>query len=245
MLYAVEQWGDRGDRVIMVHGSLGVGAAAFLEQKELCDSYALSIITRRGYGDTAPITESDINKDAGDIVSLLGGGAHLVGTSMGGIIAMNAAGMRPDLVRSLTVIEPPAFALASDLPAVRRVAQAMQAHWTSADPADRHGFVAGFLAAVEMDLPLPNPLPPPLAAAAVNLVTAHPWRVDVPIGAVAYAPFPKLVVTGGWSQAFDGICQRLADLLQVDCHCLPGAGHAVQKIGAPFNALLRHHLASA
>ncbi len=245
MLYAVEHWGDRGDRIVMVHGSLGVGAAAFLEQKELSDSFALSIMTRRGYGDTAPIVAVDVHKDAGDVVALLGDGAHLVGTSMGGVIAMNATGMRPDLVRSLTVIEPPAFALASDLPAVRRVSQAMKAHWARADPVDRHGFVTGFLAALEMDMPLPRPLPPPVAAAAVNLVTERPWRVDVPIGAVADARFPKLVVTGGWSEAFDGICQRLADLLHVECHCLPGAGHAVQKIGAPFNTLLRRHLASA
>jgi 2-methylisocitrate lyase-like PEP mutase family enzyme len=65
------------------------------------------------------------------------------------------------------------------------------------------------------------------------------------VGAIADAPFAKLVVTGGWSDAFDGISARLADLSGVECHTLVGAGHAVQKIGAPFNDLLRAHIARA
>lgn len=245
MSYAVEDWGRGEERIIMIHGSLAVGAAAFLEQKILGDSFAVSIMTRRGYGNTERIDAVDVGRDASDVVALLGSGAHLVGTSMGGIVAMNAAGLRPDLVRSLTVIEPPAFALATDLPAVRRVSEALKAHWALGDPTELHAFVTGFVAALEMNMPLPNPLPAPVAAAAVNLVTERPWRVDVPIGAVADGRYPKLVVTGGWSEAFDGICRRLANLLDVECHSLPGAGHAVQKLGAPFNALLQKHVASA
>ncbi|MBN8943481.1 MAG: alpha/beta hydrolase [Rhizobiales bacterium] len=245
MSYAVEDWGDGDDRIVLVHGSLGVGATAFSEQRALGDSFTLSVMTRRGYGDSGRIGSVDVLRDAADVTALLGQGAHLVGTSMGGIVAMNAAGLRPDLVRSLTVIEPPAFALACDLPAVRRVSDGLKTHWASADPAELHVFVTGFVAALEMEMPLPDPLPAPVAAAAVNLVTERPWRVDVPIGAVADASFPKLVVTGGWSEAFDGICERLAGLLDVACHRLPGAGHAVQKVGAPFNDLLRRHIASA
>jgi len=245
MAYAVEHWGGGGDRLVLVHGSLGVGAAAFAEQKTLSDSFALSVMTRRGYGGTDRIDAVDIQRDADDVIDLLGDGAHLIGTSMGGIVAMNAAGKRPDLVKSLTVIEPPAFALASDIPAVRRVSDAMKDHWARADSADLHGFVSGFVAALEMNLPLPDPLPAPIADAAINLVTERPWRVDIPIGALADAHFRKLVVTGGWSDAFDGISERLANLLNVPCHRLQGAGHAVQKLGAPFNELLRKHVASA
>jgi pimeloyl-ACP methyl ester carboxylesterase len=182
--------------------------------------------------------------DAADVVELLGDGAHLVGTSMGGIVAMNAAGLAPDRVQSLTLIEPPAFALATDLPDVRRVADAMKRHWRDADPARLRDFVVGFVAALEMDMTIPDPMPQPLAAAAANLITERPWRVDVPIGAVADVPFPKLVVTGGWSGAFDGIARRLADLLGTELHTLTGAGHAVQRVGAPFNTLLTQHIAS-
>jgi pimeloyl-ACP methyl ester carboxylesterase len=242
---AVDVWGTGGERVVLVHGSLGVGAAAFAEQRPLSDQYRLEVVTRRGYGDTAPITAVDVALDARDVIEVLGSGAHLVGTSMGGIVAMKAAGLRPDLIKSLTVIEPPAFALTADVPAVAAVSKAMKAHWASADPGDLRSFVAGFIAALGMEMPLPETLPAPLAAAAVNLVTERPWRVDAPVGAIADAPFPKLVVTGGWSPAFDAIAQRLADLFETDLHTLRGAGHAVQRVGAPFNDLLRRHLQSA
>lgn len=128
MDFAVEVWGESGERVVLVHGSLGVGAAAFAEQKPLADTLRFEVVTRRGYGQTAPINAVNVLRDAEDVVAILGEGAHLVGTSMGGIVAMNAAGLRPDLVHSLTVIEPPAFALCYDLPAVARVSDAMKAH---------------------------------------------------------------------------------------------------------------------
>ncbi len=238
MGFAVERWGNGPERIVLVHGSLSVGAAAFSEQKALEDRFTIDVVTRRGYGDTLPITGVDVAQDARDLVEVLGDGAHLVGTSMGGVVSMNAAGLRPDLVHSLTVIEPPAFAIAADHPDVRRVSDAMKQHWRAADPTQPHAFVTGFIAAAEMEMALPNPLPPTLASAVRNLVTERPWKVDVPIGAVADAAFPKLVVTGGWSGAFDAICGRLADLLATDLHVLTGAGHGVQKVGAPFNSLL-------
>lgn len=238
MGYAVERWGDGPERIVLVHGSLSVGAGAFSEQRALAEHFTVDVVTRRGYGDTLPTTRVDVIQDAHDVVEVLGNGAHLVGTSMGGVVSMNAAGLRPDLIHSLTVIEPPAFALAADHPDVRRVSDAMKQHWRDADPAQAHAFVTGFIAALEMEMALPEPLPPTLVTAVRNLVTERPWKVDVPIGAIADAAFPKLVVTGGWSGAFDAICRRIADLLETDLHVLTGAGHGVQKVGAPFNSLL-------
>src|SRR3546814_18157045 len=84
----------------------------------------------------------------------------------------------------------------------------MEAHWASADPADLHGFVIGFVAALEMTMELPDPLPPPLESAARILVTERQWRVDVPAGVVGAAPFLHLVVIGGWSGAFDARCEE-------------------------------------
>ena len=245
MGYAVKRWGSGPERLVLVHGSLSVGTGAFSEQEALARHFTIDVVTRRGYDDTPATGGVDIVRDAHDVVEVLGDGAHLVGTSMGGVVSMNAAGLRPDLVHSLTVIEPPAFALAADMPDVRRVSRAMEAHWAEADPADLHGFVTGFVAALEMKMVLPDPLPPALETAARNLVTERPWRVDVPVGAIADAPFPKLVVTGGWSGAFDAIARRLADLFDTELHTLTGAGHGVQKLGAPFNSLLARHIEAA
>lgn len=242
--YSVERWGSRGERVVMVHGSLSTGSNAFREQRSLARDFTIDVVTRRGYGNTLPIDAVDVARDARDVVEVLGEGAHLVGTSMGGVVAMNAAGLRPDLVRSLTVIEPPAFALATDLPDVRRVSDAMQAHWARADSTDLRSFAIGFVRALEADIAIPDPLSEALAVSVRNLVTEKPWKVDVPVGAIAGAEFPKLVVTGGWSKAFDGIANRLAVLLKTDLHVLTGAGHGVQNVGNPFNELLTKHILS-
>jgi len=50
---------------------------------------------------------SDYEVDARDVVDLLAAGAHLVGHSYGAVVAMLAAATRPDLARSLALIEPP------------------------------------------------------------------------------------------------------------------------------------------
>ena len=75
MAYAVDRWGNRGDRIVLVHGSLGVGAAAFGEQKVLEDRFTLDVMTRRGYGGTPAIERVDIHRDASDLIELLNLGA--------------------------------------------------------------------------------------------------------------------------------------------------------------------------
>ncbi|GHB45301.1 hypothetical protein GCM10010377_40090 [Streptomyces viridiviolaceus] len=71
---------------------------------------------RRGYGRSPDTDGSDFETDADDLVDLLSkqdAGAHLVGHGNGGLAAVLAAGRRPDLVRSLTLIQPAAFSAAA------------------------------------------------------------------------------------------------------------------------------------
>jgi len=50
-------------------------------------------------------------------------------------------------------------------------------------------------------------------------------------------PFPKLVVSGGHSEAFDAVCAVLVERLGAERATLPGAAHNAQQ--APgFNELL-------
>ncbi|MFF7947195.1 hypothetical protein [Streptomyces griseorubiginosus] len=51
-------------------------------------------------------------------MALLGTGAHLVGHGNGGVVALLAAARRPDLVRSLALVQPSAFTAATDRPLV-------------------------------------------------------------------------------------------------------------------------------
>ena len=66
--------------------------------------------------------------DASDLLTVLDdyGGAHLVGQSYGAVVALVAAGRRPDLVRSPVVIEPPLYGIAAGSPAVRPVLAALE-----------------------------------------------------------------------------------------------------------------------
>jgi pimeloyl-ACP methyl ester carboxylesterase len=114
---------------VLVHGSLNDGSVAFQAQAALAERWRLIVPNRRGYGKNPPIERVDVDADAQDIVELLGKGAHLVGTSMGGIVAGRAAALAPDWVLSLTLIEPPAFLNARDVPAVAETAAALKRHW--------------------------------------------------------------------------------------------------------------------
>src|SRR3546814_16561735 len=104
MEYAVERREGGPERLVLGHVSLSVGAGAFREQESLARRFTVDVVTRRGYGETPATNGVDILRDAHDVVEVLGDGAHLVGTSMGGMVSMNAAGLRPALVHSLTVI---------------------------------------------------------------------------------------------------------------------------------------------
>jgi hypothetical protein len=70
-------------------------------------------------------------------------------------------------------------------------------------------------------------------------VERGPWEARPPLDELAAAPFPKLVVSGGWSPAFDAVCDVLEERLAAERAVLPGMGHNAQLLGAPFNDVLR------
>ena len=82
-----------------------MGASCFESQHSLAARYRLLVPDRRGYGSSPEIDHSDYDDvDAADGVELLGEAAHIVGHSYGGVVAMLAAGCRPQAVRSLALI---------------------------------------------------------------------------------------------------------------------------------------------
>ncbi len=71
-----------------------------------------------------------------------------------------------------------------------------------------------------------------------------PWEAGIPLDELAAAPFPKLVVSGAHSAAFDAVCDVLERRLPAERASLPGAGHNVQR--APgFNDVLARFLERA
>ncbi len=235
----VETWGA-GTRVVLVHGSLALGAEEWAAQQPLTEQgFELVVFDRRGYGHNAGAAGEDFLVDADDIADLLGDGAHIVAHSYGGLGAMIAAARRPDATRSLTLLEAPATALPGEPPAWRALVDDIAALWGSEAP-DRE-WVVQFLTAVGSD---PTEFPDEFLDVAESFTpvfrNGRPFHhADLPFTALAAAPFPKLVVSGGHSKGFDTMCAQLARVIGASAAVVPGAGHEIQFVGEPLNALLR------
>jgi pimeloyl-ACP methyl ester carboxylesterase len=242
----IERWGQ-GPQVLLVHGSVLNGEMTWGEQRPLGDRWTLVVPDRRGYFPNPPEEREDFEVEAGDIADLLQeiGGAHLVGHSYGGVISLLAAAKRPDLVKSLTVIEPPAFGVVRGDPELDAWLTKTQEFWVNG-PRDPEAFLRAFLGAVGSAAQLPSPLPPPLMQhARLLMVERAPWEAQIPLEALRSARFPKLVVSGAHNPQFDRVCDVLERELQAERAVIPGAGHSVPRTGAPFNQRLERFLSAA
>ena len=234
----VEAWGD-GTPVVLAHGSLATAAEEWEVQRPLADEgYRLLAPDRRGYGRSPAANGEDFLRDAEDIATLVGNGAHLVGHSYGGLGVLFAAARRPEATLSLALLEPAAFALGQHHPAGRALVDEVRRMWDQDIPDEP--WVTGFLRAVGSD---PDQFPPDFLAAALPLVPvvrrARPgWYPDLPLEELAAAPFPKLVVSGGHSVGFDAICDDLAERIGASRAVVAGAGHEIQFAGSAINDVL-------
>jgi pimeloyl-ACP methyl ester carboxylesterase len=204
----------------------------------------LELVTRPGFWPLEPVERVDFEADAPLVAEQLDDGAHLVGHSYGGVISLFAAALRPDAVRSLTVIEPPALDVARGDPAVDAMVARIEDLWSGEAPEARI-FLEEFLRSVGSSVPMPEELPPPLQRGAeLLLVERLSHEARVPLAALRGAGFPILVVSGAHSPVFDAVCDVLERELTAERAVLPGAGHAPQR--APgFNEVLEEFLARA
>jgi pimeloyl-ACP methyl ester carboxylesterase len=115
----------RGELVVMLHSSASSGAQWRSAVELLSDRYRVLAPDLHGYGGTSPWAGREafrLEHEADIVCALLAraGGGHLVGHSFGGAVALHVARTRPDLLASLTVIEPVAFHLLrrDDVPAL-------------------------------------------------------------------------------------------------------------------------------
>ena len=56
-----------------------------------------------------------------------------------------------------------------------------------------------------------------------------PWEAEIPLAALAAAPFPKLVVSGDHQRAFEAVCDVLERELGAERLILPGYGHSPHR----------------
>lgn len=229
-----------GPRLVLVHGSVSAGWQAWAAQRPLAERFTLVVVTRGGYPPNPPLERIDFEDQAVELAESLESGDHLVGHSYGGVVSLLAAGRRPELLGSLTVIEPPAFGVAFEHPAVKDLLAAFR----SASPREPKAYLEFFLPLVGAAFRAPAQLPPELEAGAHAAIAERPPNeAEIPLAALRVAPFPKLVVSGGHHAALDAVCDVLERELGAERAVVPGAGHSVPRTGEPFNAVLADFLA--
>lgn len=191
---------------VFVHGVLSWGCDeryGFGRQAPLADRRRLVLMDRRGHGASADLEgpyRTDYVVDALDVIDLLGDGAHLVGHSYGGVAAMIAAAARPELVRSLCLIQPGSMRVAEDHPVVAELLARNRAS-SAALPEDLTA--ADYLRSANesVGMPVPEPTPERLRAAWTSMGERPCWDAGVPLEPIARAPWPTLVVVGDWAGA--------------------------------------------
>lgn len=240
------QRAGQGPRVVLLHGGVLAGELCWGRQLPLADRFALEIVDRAGYGRSQQVSPGeDLDADAPLVAGLLPERAHLVGHSSGAVAAMLAAALRPDAVLSLTLCEPPAFQLALGSAAAQQMARDLGEHLDRTD--DDAQWLRGFLAIVGRDVVIPDQLPPPLAQGvrAIRAVRRRPWEGELPVGELAAASFPTLVISGNHSPAFEAVCDAVAARLRAQRAHVAGAGHATPETGDIFNETLQAFICTA
>jgi pimeloyl-ACP methyl ester carboxylesterase len=194
-----------GTPALFVHGMFSWGLDTFAQQRALADGHRVILLDRRGFGASPPSDRLGWPTDTQDVGALLEelGGAHLIGHSTGAVTSLLAAGVRPDFVRSLVVIEPPLFGVAASAPDVARIAAALErvvrrapeltasdfaSEWAAALGRDSAGVASWTSSFTDRDW------------ASAEASRHEAWTGDAPVdfGALAQALFPKVVVVGGW-----------------------------------------------
>ena len=228
-----------GPRIVLVHGSVTPGWMTWSLQRPLTRDFTLVVPIRTGYPPGPALDRIDFDEQAVELRALLRPRDHLVGHSYGGVISLLAAAGVP--LGSLTVIEPPAFAVARGHPAV----EAYLSNFAEGVPTDPRAYLEFFLPLVGSSIPLPDPLPPQLEAGGRAAIAERPpHEAVIPLDGLAAEEYPKLVFSGDHNPAFDAVCDVLEKRLGAERAILPGAGHVVQR-ATGFNDVLVDFLGRA
>ena len=254
MISEVEQpqGGRDGSAIVLIHGDFGDGLDSWgLSCKLIGRSYRTVVVDRQGVGvHLGPDDSFSIPGEARyvlDAVDEMGDSSfHLVGHSYGALIAIEMAISRPEVVRSLHLIEPPLLGLLPDQPQVlemdRRVREIVGNHATHGDEATTEAFFSMIGADRAVERLRGTPEWDRLCGHATRFARSQ-LAGDYPSQTLDRLPttMPVTLYTGGRSHpALRLIVTELSDRIEharvVD---IAEAGHAVQMSGASFvDALL-------
>ncbi|MHA7288044.1 alpha/beta fold hydrolase [Arthrobacter sp. MDT3-24] len=215
-------------RVVFVHGAGPFGAAAWLRQHGMALTYDALFLRRHGFDPVAEPVESSFSEDTAIILRSLAddgrgaAGGHVVAHAEGAIAAMMAAVERPELVYSLTLVEPACMSLTAELPATAAHRALMQPlfdvrHQLSDEDFQRE-FVRRMFAA-----DLQEPATPEEKRSARRLrLQAPSWEAPLHI----VPGVPTMVLTGGWEPLYEEIAGYLQETGAL--HRIAAGGHRPQ-----------------
>ena len=200
-------------RVVFVHGAGSFGAAAWPRQHGVALSYDALFLRRHGFDPLAEPTESSFEEDTRILLSSLGddgrgiAGGHVVAHAQGAIAAMMAAVERPDLVYSLTLVEPACLSLTAELPATAAHIGLMQPLFNVRHQLSDEDFQREFVRRVyATDLQQPVTAEEKRSARRLRL-QAPSWEAPLHI----VPGVPTLVLTGGWEPLYEEIASYLRE----------------------------------
>jgi pimeloyl-ACP methyl ester carboxylesterase len=250
----VTTWGGPGPRVILVHGSAqgsSVGGAEHYARQQglAAKGWQVLVPDRPGHGQSPdPGRPDDSELDGAWVAEMLGeDGAHLVGHSFGGAVALAAAAQRPDKVLSLTLIEPAMQSIGTDIPAVRRFLFKLMTVMLFSLTAKRR--ILAFARAVG----IPDSIRGGRSDAELKRMGAGikalrlPKKRDI-VDHLAYIREQKMpfgLVTGGWNPAIEAIGDRVADLGGGERLVIASPHHFPQSISEEFNEWLDRFMRKA
>ncbi|UKA48301.1 alpha/beta hydrolase [Arthrobacter sp. FW305-123] len=196
-------------RVVFVHGLGSFGAAAWPKQHGMALAYDALFLRRHGFDAVAEPTESNVAADVAIVLNALAdsGGGHIVAHEQGAISAMLAAIERPELVHSLTLVEPACLSLTAELPATashRALMEPLFDARTQLNDADyqREYFRRAFSAETGgLDTAEAR------RSARRLRLQAPPWEAPLQI----VPGVPTLVLTGGWEPLYEEIAGYLQE----------------------------------
>ncbi len=239
-------YAGKGERVLLVHGSVVGAARTWRHQLPLAEHFELCMPNRPGFGSSAPLQRGDFEREAPLIAALCDGGVHLVGHSYGAVIALHAAALAADSVRSLVLSEPGCLRVAAGVAAVDEAianGELLYAHAHELEPLD---FLRAFRGGVGSTHETPEQLQGELLQGARLVMSERPpWESDPPLELLRGARFGKLVISGGHSRVFEAVCDAVAQGIGARRATVAGRGHTIPATGAPYNDLVREFITGA
>lgn len=215
-------------RIVFVHGAGPFGAAAWPRQHGMALNYDALFLRRHGFDPVAEPVESSFAADTSVVLRSLAddgrgaAGGHVVAHAEGAISAMMAAVERPDLVFSLTLVEPACLSLTAELPATAAHRALMQPLFDVRHQLGDEDFQREYVRRMfAVDLHQSVSQEEKRSARRLRL-QAPSWEAPLHI----VPGVPTMILTGGWEPLYEEIAGYLRETGAL--HRIAAGGHRPQ-----------------